>query len=633
MIGCYIDPVQGQFTFDKLHQDVTNEAEEGNHVKFCIVACKSAGYTYSGLNRGTECFCGDTLPETKTDDSDCNTCANYECGGFMRVSVFEACGNGDGNDQETTSRPVITTSRPAITTSKPAGTTRPETTSSKTTTRPNGDMTDLERYISTTDEAYSWIDNNWNIYGDDFMNLADYNWITLTSQQYLNDTFVENGIWRHNVILCVGKELDMNAADVGMMWLSGYGVGPDVGEYPKRQQEFEKTCEQAARLGTVGVILDGVPTMVKFHDADEAESEGFQITGASYYFDGDADISAIAEFPEAKAVSMTMNMVDEYVLSKGLRSSPITRWSVTGGSKRGGATLAVAAAEPRVAVAFPVIQNVFHAMPEVFAHDLNCLGGYNSGWAAHQKAGWYRWFLTESDKRQKAELSLNLNKYHKERMVNLPMQFLLGSQDMMMHIDNINVWWDQDWATPQKSSFFIQPNQGHSGGRGNDDAMYIMIQALINNEIESLPYLDWSYSNDDTLKVCLVRPTASFTGKLYRGISASGRDFRGRGSHNENIFEEVASCDGSMNCEVQSGSGLNFNDQGNGCFEFEDNNSLNGKYSAMFFTVYFETGYVDGEGDNLIHTQSSGPLVRPNNLPFAGTCTESSCDLTGIDKV
>jgi len=88
-----------------------------------------------------------------------------------------------------------------------------------------------------------------------------------------------------------------------------------------------------------------------------------------------------------------------------------------------------------------------------------------------------------------------------------------------------------------------------------------------------------------------------------------------------------------MNCEVQSGSGLSFNDQGNGCYEFEDNNSLNGKYSAMFFTVYFETGYVDGEGDNLIHTQSSGPLVRPNNLPFAGTCTEASCDLTGIDKV
>ena len=101
--------------------------------------------------------------------------------------------------------------------------------------------------------------------------------------------------------------------------------------------------------------------------------------------------------------------------------------------------MAVTAAEPRVAMAFPVIQDVFHAMPEVFAYDLNCLGGYNSGWGSHMRQGWYRWFLTESDKRDRAELSLNLNKYHKERMVNLPMQFLLGSQDMMMHIDNINV--------------------------------------------------------------------------------------------------------------------------------------------------------------------------------------------------
>ena len=108
----------------------------------------------------------------------------------------------------------------------------------------------------------------------------------LTSQRYLNSSFVEEnvgGIWKHNVILCVGPEVNPKSADIGMMWLSGYGVGPDIVEYPRRQQEMEKTCKQAAQLGTIGVILDGVPTSVKFHDADEAESEGFQVTGASYY--------------------------------------------------------------------------------------------------------------------------------------------------------------------------------------------------------------------------------------------------------------------------------------------------------------------------------------------------------------
>ena len=58
-----------------------------------------------------------------------------------------------------------------------------------------------------------------------------------------------------------------------------------------------------------------------------------------------------------------------------------------------------------------------------------------------------------------------------------------------------------------------------------------------------------------------------------------------------------------------------------------------GEYSAMFFTVYFETDYLSTDGENLVHTQSSGPLVRPNTLPFEGTCTKDSCDLEGITKV
>jgi len=193
-------------------------------------------------------------------------------------------------------------------------------------------MTDLERYISTTDSAYEWKDNNWKIYGEDYLGLADYNWITLTSQQYLSTDFVdaeEGLIWKHNVIICAGEiSTELDSADFGTITLSGYGVGPDIEEYPRRKNEVDKVCKQAAQLGTVGVILDGIPTSVKFNDADAAESEGFQITGAKYFFDGEADISAIPEFPEAKAISMTMNMVDEYLMGKGVRKAPITRWSV-----------------------------------------------------------------------------------------------------------------------------------------------------------------------------------------------------------------------------------------------------------------------------------------------------------------
>ena len=313
--------------------------------------------------------------------------------------------------------------------------------------------------------------------------------------------------------------------------------------------------------------------------------------------------------------------------------------SVTGGSKRGGATLAVTAAEPRVAMAFPVIQNVFHAMPEVFQHDLNCLGGYNNGWGGHYRAGWYRWFLTPSEKRDQAELSLNLNKYHKERITNVPMQFLLGSNDRMMHLDNINVWWDNDWTAPQKSSLYIQPNAGHSGGdEENFQAMHIMAQALIKNEIDELPYMEWSYSDDNTLKICIHRPTAKFYGSLYWGQADNGRDFRGGGQNDDN-FSEIGSCDGSSsdgeNVEIVCGDGAYvMTELGNACFGFEDTHVLaNGEYSAMFMTIAFETEYESPDGDNYDYMQSTGPLVRPNTLPFAGTCVDNqNCDLSSIDR-
>ena len=302
-------------------------------------------------------------------------------------------------------------------------------------------------------------------------------------------------------------------------------------------------------------------------------------------------------------------------------------------------TLAVTAAEPRVAMAFPVIQDVFHAMPEVFQHDLNCLGGVNNGWGGHYRAGWYRWFLTASEKRNQAELSLNLNKYHKERMVNVPMQFLLGSNDRMMHIDNVNVWWDEDWSKPQKSTLFILPNQGHSGGGDeNFQAMNIMAQALVKDEIDNLPYMEWNYKTDDILKVCFHRVTDKFSGVVYRGEADNGRDFRGGGGQNENNFKEMGNCEGGkdlkFNCELDES--IKLIDLGDECYGFEDLNTLEaGKYSAVFLTVSFEMeDYKSPDGDDYEYMQSTGPLVRPNTLPFAGTCDDNqNCNLDGINLV
>ena len=529
----------------------------------------------------------------------------------------------------------------STTTSSDQGSTTTSSSGPTTTPAPLEGQTALEHYISYKDDAYSWDSPSWTVHGNPSdSGLSDYAWIRLNSQRYLNSTWIAEGeIWKHNIMICAGN-VQTNSDDVGMLWINGDGMSDDIAEYPRRNSEFKKLCDQAAQLGTVGAILHGIPKTVRFVGQDESWSEQLQSHGAAYYFSGDAPISAIAEFPEVKAVSMALDAIDEYLQQNGIRSKAITRWSITGGSKRGGVSLATAAADPRIAVIHPNVQNVFHAMPEVFLNDLNALGGYNSGWGTHFDDGWYHFWLTPSEKRNIAEYALNLNKHHKDRMTSIPTHFVLGSQDVMMHLDNVNVWWDQGWSSKQRTTMNILPNTGHSsGGDENTHPMHIYIQAMINNEIDQLPYLDWNYSDENTIRACILRPVSGLEVFVYRGVADQGRDFRGQGPKNQNIFQEVAFCDNvdgggsNLECFDHQDNNISVSDVGGGCFEFTDNNSLpNGRYSAMWLTAEFQTNYQNRDGENYVFKQSSGPLIRPNTMPFSICSSIDDCDLTGVGR-
>lgn len=156
---------------------------------------------------------------------------------------------------------------------------------------------------------------------------------------------------------------------------------------------------------------------------------------------------------------------------------------------------------------------------------------------------------------------------------------------------------------------------------------------MAENQLDSLPYLDWSYSDENTLKVCLINPTYELTGVLYRGLSDKGRDFRGNGKNN-NIFEEIATCNLDMVCQGHEQNGISVKDIGEGCYEFEDSTQLDeGRYTAMWFSVEFKTEYLDPEGSQYGYVQSTGPLVRPNTLPFDHCQDSSDVELTGLGKV
>ena len=85
--GCYLDG-----TSRVLNGYVT--AGAGTTQEACVATCKSKGYKVAGVEYGKECWCGSTIPPTRTAEGECDMkCAGDStelCGAGMRLNVWAA---------------------------------------------------------------------------------------------------------------------------------------------------------------------------------------------------------------------------------------------------------------------------------------------------------------------------------------------------------------------------------------------------------------------------------------------------------------------------------------------------------------------------------------------------------------
>jgi hypothetical protein len=84
--GCYSDDVNDRALDVKGYTDTTGMSQGS-----CMVYCGSAGYTFAGIEYGSECYCGFGLKSSSTKNVD-GVC-NYECPGAQGSG--DACGGQD----------------------------------------------------------------------------------------------------------------------------------------------------------------------------------------------------------------------------------------------------------------------------------------------------------------------------------------------------------------------------------------------------------------------------------------------------------------------------------------------------------------------------------------------------------
>ncbi|MCJ1410361.1 hypothetical protein MMC19_004446 [Ptychographa xylographoides] len=87
--GCYVDGANGRIMANQQPDSQTNTVES------CVATCAAAGYTISGTEFSSQCFCGNNIQNggvLASADSQCNTACSGNsaemCGGGNRVSVY-----------------------------------------------------------------------------------------------------------------------------------------------------------------------------------------------------------------------------------------------------------------------------------------------------------------------------------------------------------------------------------------------------------------------------------------------------------------------------------------------------------------------------------------------------------------
>lgn len=215
--------------------------------------------------------------------------------------------------------------------------------------------TALQSYLNNGDKSLKWE------LKDEYTknNLSIYN-ILLTSQKWREFT------WTHQLTVIVPKE---NKHDGALLFITG---GSNKNELPnwdskKDDKLIESLAAVAAANSSIVVQLKQTPNQPFFGDL----TEDALISYTLHNFKKDKDYSWPLLFPMVKSAVRAMDVVQEF--SKQKLNHEVTKFVVSGASKRGWTTWLTGANDKRVAAIAPMVIDILN-MPVSLDYQIKSWG-------------------------------------------------------------------------------------------------------------------------------------------------------------------------------------------------------------------------------------------------------------------
>ncbi len=286
--------------------------------------------------------------------------------------------------------------------------------------------TALDRYIARDEKAYKWAD------APELVQSANETDLRLTSQTWQGKN------WTHRVQIFTPQKLEFpDAALINVSYGSGSFAETFAGQ------------ALADATGTTVVNLFDVPNQPLF---DKTEDDLIAYTFAKYLETGDETWPLL--LPMTKSVTQAMNALQEWSGKDG--KTKITRFIISGSSKRGWTTDLVAAVDPRVVGIVPIVYDNLN-IPAQIPHQMKIWGKTSDLTSAYNDIGLFDKIQTPAGQK----LLQSVDPYGYRGRLTMPKLFVHATNDGYWSLDSAQFYWA---SLPGNNRLFEVPNVPHTLG-------------------------------------------------------------------------------------------------------------------------------------------------------------------------
>jgi len=365
--------------------------------------------------------------------------------------------------------------------------------------------TALDRYVAAPDPSFAW-----KVVRDLPAQGATATLLDMTSQRWLTEREVERPLWTHWVTVVRPPQV---TSETALLFITG---GSHERKPPSRPPAW--LVAMAHDTGTVTAELRLVPNQPVVFKDDPARKPRFEDDFIAYTWNKylrTGDERWPARLPMTKSAVRAMDAVMAFVASADGGGGKVSRFVVSGASKRGWTTWTTAAVDKRVVAIAPAVIDMLNVEPS-FAHHWRAYGAWSEAVDDYVEYGIMNWMGTPQFR---ALMKIEEPYEYRDRLT-LPKLLLNASGDQFFLPDSSQFYFDD---LKGETHLRYVPNAAHSLDKTDAlETLHAFYSAIVKGVPR--PEIKWSFERDGSIKVVAKDPPLDV--RLWQAVNPKARNFR-----------------------------------------------------------------------------------------------------------